>query len=136
MGFGWRIAGSDESWQTQTGLPNSAGRKTKIFCMATSDSWDCPLLIPPMTQGLAMGQNPNRTPSEHPNIPTKVGSKKKWCTENPPKWDPIGFDHHSRLTANKRPRRRSRGADFLLRSYSSKPSRRAAKLERFRVFTS
>ena len=42
-------------------------------------------------QSKAMGQNPNRTPSEHP-IPTNIGSK-IWVVNSPtPKWDPIGFD--------------------------------------------
>ena len=38
---------------------------------------------------MAMGQNPNRSPSEHPNPTTKISSKMAGA---PPKWYPIGFD--------------------------------------------
>ena len=37
-----------------------------------------------------MGQNPNRTTSEHPNPTTKIGSKMGGAPT--PKWDTIGFD--------------------------------------------
>ena len=44
---------------------------------------------------LAMGQNPNRTPSEHPN---PHYNRPKWVVNSPtPKWDPIGFDHRGHL---------------------------------------
>ena len=39
---------------------------------------------------MAMGQKPNRTPSEHPNLTTKIGSETGGAPT--PKWDPIGFD--------------------------------------------
>ena len=37
---------------------------------------------------LAMGQNPNRTPGEHPDSPTKIGSKMGGECTYQPKWDP------------------------------------------------
>ena len=37
---------------------------------------------------MAMGQNPNRTPSEHPNPTTKIGPKMDGEFTYPPKWDP------------------------------------------------
>ena len=39
---------------------------------------------------MAMGQNPNRPPSEHPNPSTKIGSTMGGAPT--PKWYPIGFD--------------------------------------------
>ena len=42
------------------------------------------------THIMAMGQNPNRTPSEHPNPTTKI--KPKMGGAPTPKWDPIDFD--------------------------------------------
>ena len=46
---------------------------------------------------MAMGQKPDRTPSEHPNPHFKIGSK-IWVVNSPtPKWDPIGFDNHSHM---------------------------------------
>ena len=41
---------------------------------------------------MAMGQNPNRTPSEHQLIPPKKGSTMGGEYTYQPKWDPIGFD--------------------------------------------
>ena len=66
-----------------------------------------------------MGQNPNRTPSEHPNPTTNIGSKMGDAPKTP-KWDPIGFDHHSHLAFPRpptRPRLRSRpsGGSLALR---------------------
>ena len=37
---------------------------------------------------VAMGQNPNRTPSEHPNPTTKIGSQMAGEFNYQPKWDP------------------------------------------------
>ena len=45
---------------------------------------------PPTKGYLAMGRNPNRTPSEHPNPTNGIGSKMGGAPT--PKWDPIGFD--------------------------------------------
>ena len=39
---------------------------------------------------MAMGENPNRTRSEHPNPTTKIGSTMGGDFTS--KWDPIGFD--------------------------------------------
>ena len=48
---------------------------------------------------MAMGQNPNRTPSEHPN-PTKIALK--WVVNSPtPKWDPIGVDNHCHMVCQR-----------------------------------
>ena len=44
---------------------------------------------------LAVGQNPNRTPGEHPNPTTKKGSRMGSELTYQPKWDYIGFDNHS-----------------------------------------
>ena len=45
---------------------------------------------------VAMGQNPNRTPSEHPNSRRASQSPLKWVLKwsgaPTPKWDPIGLD--------------------------------------------
>ena len=41
----------------------------------------------------AMGQNPNRTPSEHPNPTTEIGSKMGSEFTYQPKWDPIGTEN-------------------------------------------
>ena len=38
---------------------------------------------------MAMGQNPYRTPSEHPNFPTKIGPKMRGEFTYQPKWDTI-----------------------------------------------
>ena len=44
-----------------------------------------------------MGQEPNRTPSEHLiQSPPKIGTL-KWAGAPTPKWDPRSFDHHSHL---------------------------------------
>ena len=51
---------------------------------------------------MAMGQNPNRTPSEHPNPTTRIGSKTGGEFTHQPKWDPMGFDNRS-LLRNIRP---------------------------------
>ena len=41
---------------------------------------------------MAMGQIPNRTPREHPNPTTKIGSKMGGeFTQSQPKWDPKTF---------------------------------------------
>ena len=37
---------------------------------------------------VGMGQTPNRTPSEHPNPTTQIGSKMGGEFTYPPKWDP------------------------------------------------
>ena len=39
-----------------------------------------------------MNQNPNRTPSQHPNPTTRTGSNMGGEFTYQPKWDPIGFD--------------------------------------------
>ena len=44
---------------------------------------------------MAMGQNPNRAPSEHPNPTTKIGSN-GWCTY-PKMGSQNGFDNHSQI---------------------------------------
>ena len=41
---------------------------------------------------MAMGQNPNRTPSEHPNATTKIGSKMGEKNSPTAKRGTIGFD--------------------------------------------
>ena len=47
--------------------------------------WECWVCF-----DVAMGQNPNRTPSEHPNPTTKIPPKMGGAPA--PKWEPIGFD--------------------------------------------
>ena len=51
---------------------------------------------------MAMGQKPNRIPSEHPNPTTKIGSKMGGAPKAP-KWDPIGLTHSQSL--GRRPRK-------------------------------
>ena len=46
---------------------------------------------------MAMGQKPNRTPSEHPNPTTKVGSKMGGELTNQNGIPLNGFDHHSHI---------------------------------------
>ena len=48
---------------------------------------------------MAMGQNPNRTPSEHPNPTTKIGSL-KWVVNSPTNQKGIGFDNHSDIPSH------------------------------------
>ena len=49
-------------------------------------SWEA--FVVPRNRGfhVAVGQNPNRTPSEHPNPTTKIGSKMGGEFTYPPKW--------------------------------------------------
>ena len=42
---------------------------------------------------MGMGQNPNRTPSEHPNPTTKLGSKMGGEFTSQPKWIPLVLTH-------------------------------------------
>ena len=45
---------------------------------------------------MAMGQKPNRGPSEHFEPTTKIGSEMGGAPKTP-KWDPIGFENHSHV---------------------------------------
>ena len=60
----------------------------------THSEWHSDIFLKMLSfmQEMAMGQNPNRTPSEHPNPTTKIGSKMGGEFTYQPRWDPIGFD--------------------------------------------
>ena len=58
------------------------------------------LRVPDFNTHLAVGQKPNRAPSEHPNPTTNIGSRMGGeFTQSQPKFGiPFnGFDHHSHL---------------------------------------
>ena len=68
---------------------------------------------------MAMGQNPNRAPGEHPNPTTKIGSKMGGEFTYQPKWDPKTVLTTTAIWAAHKATYKSSGARQRVASFAS-----------------